>query len=84
MRRLKEMQEEDRRRKLEELKQHVSHSLPGRTLNLRMTLSISGFSSSEVPRAARRGEETSHRTAEDEGHGQEAAGGGEEEGDRKI
>ena len=44
----------------------------------------SGSTSSEVQRAAGPWEETSHRDAEDEGHGQEDAGGGAEEGDWEV
>ena len=84
MRRLKEMQEEDRRKKLEELKQHVSHRELSEELHFIVSLSLSGPSSSAVPGAAGPGEEAAHRTAPDEGHGQEAAGGGEEEGDREV
>ena len=83
MRRLKEMQEEDRRKKLEELKQHVSQRELSEKLQAIID-SVSGPSRSEVPGAAGPGEEATHRTAPDEGYGQEATGGGAEEGDREV
>ena len=48
------------------------------------SLSTPGTAGSAVPRAAGPGEEEAHWTAQDEGHGQEATGGGAEEGDREI
>ena len=77
------MQEEDRRKKLEELKQHVSQRELSEKLQAIID-SVSGPSRSEVPGAAGPGEEATHRTAPDEGYGQEATGGGAEEGDREV
>ena len=59
MRRLKEMQEEDRRKKLEELKQHVSQSERSK-LRLNLNDYISGPECSAVPRTAGSGETATH------------------------
>ena len=49
-----------------------------------MIVSTPGPERPAVPRAAGPGEEATHWAAPDEGHGPEATGGGEEEGDREI
>ena len=46
-----------------------------------MIVSTLGPERPAVPRAAGPGEETTYRTAENEGYGQEAPGGGAQEGD---
>ena len=83
VRRLREQQEDDRRRKLEELKQHVSIYFNFLWF-LYSFLFFAGSTSPEISRATRVRAKTTYRKPEDEGHGQKTAGGGEEEGDREV
>ena len=71
VRKIRDLQETERKTKLEELKQHVSLRFPP---NIAFILIISGSASTKISRAAREWAKEAYWRAEKQGHGQKAAG----------